>query len=75
VLNVNVGGATVECNSKGSKTVSGYAGVVNCPDPLTFCGTVGAKNCPRGCMGRGSCVNGKCSCYSGFKGTDCALNA
>jgi len=75
VLNIEVGSTTVECTSAGSKTVSGYAGVVTCPDPVQWCGTIGAKACPRGCMGRGTCVGGTCACYNGFTGEDCALNA
>jgi len=74
-LTLAVGGKSVVCTKKGTVTVSGYAGVINCPDPLAFCNTVGQKICPRGCMGRGSCVNGVCQCKSGFKGTDCALRA
>jgi hypothetical protein len=26
-------------------------------------------------MGRGTCVDGKCHCNSGFSGVDCALRA
>jgi len=74
-LTINVGTKSVLCTSKGTKTVSGYAGTVTCPDPLTFCSTVGQKICPRGCMGRGTCVSGKCSCNNGYTGEDCALNA
>lgn len=75
ILNIDVGSKTVECTAKSSKTVSGYSGTITCPDPATWCSTVGAKICPRGCMGRGTCVNGVCSCYNGFKGEDCGLNA
>jgi len=74
-LQVDVGSKTLTCTEKGSMSVSGYKGYISCPDPLTFCSTVGAKVCPRGCMGRGSCNNGKCACYKGFAGKDCALNA
>ena len=74
-LTVKVGSKSILCTSKGSKTVSGYAGVINCPDPREWCSTVGQKKCPRGCMGRGSCVSGKCVCRNGYKGTDCALRA
>jgi len=70
-LNLNVGGKTVACTAKGNKSVSGYAGVINCPDPAKWCTTVGAKVCPRNCMGRGTCVNGVCQCKSG-KGVDCS---
>jgi len=74
-LAIHVGSKTVTCTGEGSKTVSGYAGSVHCPDPLAFCSSVGAATCPRNCMGRGTCVDGACKCNSGFKGTDCALNA
>jgi len=71
-LTLKLGTKSVVCTSEGKKTVSGYSGAVNCPDPLTFCKTVGLKACPRNCMGRGTCNNGVCKCDSGFKGTDCA---
>jgi len=71
-LEVTVGSKTLTCTEEGSMSVSGYKGYIKCPDPLTFCSTVGAKVCPRGCMGRGSCVDGKCVCRSGHSGKDCA---
>jgi len=74
-LTLNVGGKEVVCSKAGNVSVSGYAGTIDCPDPLTFCSTVGAPVCPRGCMGRGSCNDGVCSCNSGYKGTDCSLAA
>jgi len=54
-------------------SVDGLFGTVDCPDPLTFCNTVGKQYCPRGCMGRGTCVDNKCVCNPGFKGIDCGL--
>jgi len=72
-LSVQVGNKQVVCDEEGTKTVDGYYGSVNCPDPLTFCNTVGKKYCPRNCMGRGTCSNGQCRCNSGFTGVDCAL--
>jgi len=71
-LAVTVGTKTLTCTEAGSMSVSGYKGYITCPDPLTFCSTVGAKVCPRGCMGRGTCVDGKCVCKSGYSGKDCA---
>jgi hypothetical protein len=73
-LQVQVGNHQVTCAQEGSMTIDGYYGTVNCPDPLTFCNTVGVKYCPRNCMGRGTCVNGTCRCNSGYSGIDCALN-
>jgi len=73
-LEVQLGRTTVTCTSEGQKTIDGYYGSIDCPDPLTFCGTVGKKYCPRNCMGRGTCVNNKCQCKSGFTGIDCGLN-
>jgi hypothetical protein len=72
-LKLQVGSKTVTCTRKGSVSVSGYRGSINCPDPQTYCNTAGKQFCPRGCMGRGSCVNNKCVCRSGYKGTDCGL--
>lgn len=72
-LEILLGSKKAVCRKEGSVTVDGYYGSIDCPDPLTFCQTVGKKYCPRGCMGRGECVNNKCQCNSGFKGIDCAL--
>jgi len=65
-LQVQVGNHLVTCTQEGTQTVDGYYGAVNCPDPLAFCNTIGAKYCPRNCMGRGTCVNGTCRCNSGY---------
>jgi len=75
VLKLNVGKSTVTCSAEGKKSVSGYSGTIDCPDPLTFCNTVGKKYCPRNCLGKGTCVNNVCQCKSGFKGVDCGLIA
>jgi len=74
-LQVILGSKTATCKKEGTLSVSGYYGTINCPDPLTFCSTIGKKYCPRSCMGRGKCVNNKCQCNAGFKGIDCALRA
>jgi len=74
VVTVELGSETVTCKSEGTMPVTGYEGTINCPDPLTFCQTAGLADCPRNCMGRGSCENNQCSCYSGFTGIDCGLN-
>jgi len=74
-LTLNMNGKSVVCSKKGNVSVSGYAGTITCPDPVEYCKTVGKKVCPRGCMGRGSCVNGVCACNNGYKGKDCALRA
>jgi len=72
-LQVQVGSNTLTCTQEGQLTVDGYYGSIDCPDPLTYCNTVGLKYCPLNCMGRGSCVNGACKCNSGYTGIDCAL--
>jgi hypothetical protein len=72
-LEVIVGSEKALCSKEGTATVSGYSGSINCPDPITFCETVGKRYCPRNCMGRGDCVNNKCVCDSGFAGIDCAM--
>jgi len=74
-LEVLIGSNKVTCTQEGTKTLSGFYGSINCPDPQTFCNTLGKAYCPKNCMGRGTCVDNKCQCYSGFKGTDCALRA
>lgn len=72
-VQVQVGRHTITCTREGQRTIDGYYGSIDCPDPLTFCNGPGKKFCPRNCMGRGNCVNGKCQCESGFSGVDCAL--
>ena len=73
-LTIKVGATNVTCKAEGTVKVTGYYGVINCPDPLTFCSTVAQQTCPRGCMGRGNCVKSVCVCNKGFTGKDCALN-
>jgi len=74
-LTLNLGSKNVACTREGPVSVSGYKGTINCPNPAEFCSGAGKKTCPRGCMGRGTCNSGVCSCYNGYKGKDCALNA
>lgn len=74
-ISVQVGQAKVICKKEGPVTVSGYYGVINCPDPLLFCSTIGKPYCPRNCLGRGTCVNNQCVCKTGFTGIDCGLTA
>jgi len=74
-LQVQIGTTKVTCKTEGLLKVTGYNGGINCPDPLAFCSTVGKAYCPRGCLGRGTCVNNKCKCNAGYTGVDCALNA
>jgi len=74
-LTVQVGNHKVTCTREGPKTIDGYYGSVDCPNPTTFCNTVGKKFCPRNCMGRGTCSNGRCQCRSGFTGIDCGMRS
>jgi len=74
-VEVQVGKNKIICTQEGTKTIDGYYGSVDCPNPLAFCNQAGKKFCPRGCVGRGTCVDGKCQCNSGYKGVDCALRA
>jgi len=74
VLNVFAGEWKLQCVQAGPLSVQGYSGSIECPDPISFCNTVGLKYCPRNCMGRGNCVNGQCQCYQGFTGIDCGIS-
>jgi len=73
VVQVSVGNSQVRCTEAGAVAIDGYSGSIECPDPVTFCNTVGLKYCPRNCMGRGNCVNNQCQCYKGFTGIDCGI--
>jgi hypothetical protein len=72
VLDVHLGSATAVCTKKGNVGVSGYSGVLVCPDPNIYCSTVGKPACRRGCMGKGTCTGGVCACYAGWGGYDCS---
>jgi len=74
-LQVYLGTGYFTCKAEGALKISNYNGQFNCPDPLTFCSTVGKKACPRNCMGRGKCVSNQCVCNTGYTGIDCAMNA
>jgi len=74
-LTVKVGSLNVTCNAEEPVKVTGYNGKIDCPDPLTFCSTIGQSYCPRNCMGRGTCMKKKSVCNTGFVGVDCALNS
>lgn len=74
-LQVQLGKTSAVCTQAGPLAVAGYKGTIDCPDPLTFCNTVGKLYCPRNCLGRGQCVNNQCQCNPGFTGVDCALSA
>jgi len=76
-LNVIFGSVTAVCKAKGSISVSGYYGKLDCPDPQEYCITIGVRYCKRGCFGRGSCntSTGICQCKPGFTGDDCSLPA
>jgi hypothetical protein len=71
-LNVHVGSSSGVCTQKGQIKISGYNGYLNCPDPQVYCSTVGRPACRRGCMGKGTCSGGVCSCYAGWGGVDCS---
>jgi hypothetical protein len=73
-LQIVLGTIKVTCKIAGPVKVSGYNGILNCPNPIEFCANAGKKYCPRNCMGRGTCVNSVCKCKTGFGGIDCALN-
>jgi len=75
VINIMWGDTQFTCTEEGPIKLLNYYGNFNCPDPLRFCNTVGKQVCPRNCMGRGSCVSGKCVCDAGFQGTDCGFTA
>jgi hypothetical protein len=73
-LKLNIGTTAATCTAAGSLKVAGYYGSIDCPDPTTFCTTVGIKYCKRGCLGRGTCgTDGKCKCNAGYTGSDCSL--
>jgi len=58
--------------TKGIIIPKGYEGNLNCPNPNEFCVTKALQYCPRGCMGRGTCINGRCVCNEGYDGDSCS---
>jgi hypothetical protein len=72
-LEVQVGSEKIVCEQEGQRSLDGYYGAIDCPDPKTFCEGIGKRYCPRNCMGRGTCENYKCKCNEGFTGVDCGL--
>jgi len=75
VISILWGKTQFNCTQEGPISLLTYSGQFNCPDPQTFCSTVGVNFCPRNCMGRGTCVNAQCVCDEGYQGTDCAFTA
>ena len=68
---IKVADQVVECSNKGQNVhVEGFSGVLTCPDPAALCKDV---PCPDFCNGNGKCVKGKCQCFEGYKGFDCAM--
>lgn len=63
----------VICTTKGQELkVTGYRGVITCPDPRIVCD----RSCPGACSGNGVCnfASATCTCNNGWKGEDCATN-
>ena len=75
VVSIMWGTTQFNCTAEGPISLLTYRGYFNCPDPQTFCSTVGVDFCPRNCMGRGTCTNAKCVCDDGYQGTDCGFTA
>ena len=73
-LEVSIGSTKAICKEAGPMKVFGFSGFLDCPDPVAYCKTIGKPFCPRNCMGRGECVEGKCVCKPGFMGNDCSRN-
>jgi hypothetical protein len=71
-LSINVGTTTVQCKQAGAVSVSGYYGSLQCPDPNQYCNGDGKPYCRRGCMGKGACNAGKCTCTPGWGMYDCS---
>jgi len=71
-LTITFGLDTVTCTQEGPINIPRYEGQLDCPDPNSYCSTYGKDYCPRGCMGRGQCVEDKCECNIGWGGADCS---
>jgi hypothetical protein len=71
-LQVIIGSTSVTCTAPGRQSVNGYYGTITCPNPQTYCAGAGKEYCRRGCMGQGTCVNGKCQCNPGWGSYDCS---
>jgi len=73
-VEVQIGDITVTCTKAGTVPIPGAGNgvTINCPDPVSYCQLVEKSYCPKGCMGRGTCVQNKCVCHSGYSGDDCS---
>ncbi|CAG9465497.1 unnamed protein product [Pedinophyceae sp. YPF-701] len=73
-LMVSVGGSAPFACPAGETVdladVSIFEGTIGpCPDSSTICPSL---SCPDDCSGNGQCIAGKCECYLGHRGSNCA---
>jgi len=70
---VSVGiNATITIQSPGTQTwyIGLYGWTVGCD--YTLNSELSSTVCPNDCSGRGSCIDGRCSCKFGYSGVDCS---
>jgi len=72
IVTVTIGDTVVNCTEEKTVSVSGMTGVLQCPDPDTFCTISNPEYCRVGCSGHGTCVDNICQCPEGWTGPDCS---
>ena len=55
------------CMHKPDEMIAPYVG-----GPPRRCVGAPLDRCPQSCHGRGACMGGRCACYEGYQGVDCA---
>jgi len=68
---LEIGGVTVNCPfTGGDVTVTGFNGVLKCPNSNVLCS---AMPCKSACYGQGICKAGVCMCDPGYGASDCSI--
>lgn len=63
-----------ECDPNDLKSYPSIDGFITftCPDPSIYCQSF-PNSCPKKCLDKGICIDGKCVCIAGRSGPDCSI--